>query len=158
MTSPDVDVTEFSEIIVKSIAAIKKQIPRCDKAFAQIEKSIGLLQNNFNGYYKDFIQSQNPSTIIESFVIDVSDSAKSDPQTARQFRKIINFYRKKTQGKIKDPKLQAIFSALNSNINAMDGKNEPTENENEQECTVDEPTEKENEQECTVDEPTEKEN
>lgn len=119
LTSPDVDVSEFSEIIVKSIAAIKKQIPRCDKAFTQIENSISLLENNFDGYYKDFIQSQNPSTIIESFVIDVSDSTKADTQTTRQFRKIINFYREKTQGKIKDPKLKAVFDALNSNINAM---------------------------------------
>lgn len=127
LTSPDVDVSEFSEIIVKSIANIKKQIPRCEKAFDQIEKSISLLENNFDGYYKDFIQSQNPSTIIESFVIDVSDSTKADPQTTRQFRKIINFYREKTQGKIKDPKLKAVFDALNSNINAMnmDNKEDP---------------------------------
>lgn len=119
LTSPDVDVSEFSEIIVQSIAAIKKQIPRCEKAFSQIEKSIDLLENNFDGYYKDFIQSQNASTIIESFVIDVSESTKADTQTTRQFRKIINFYREKTQGKIKDPKLKAVFDALNSNINAM---------------------------------------
>ena len=81
LTSPDVNVKEFSNAIISSIAQVKKQIPRCDKAFAKIEQSVGLLEGNFDGYYKDFIQSQNPSTIIESFVIDVSQSGGGDAQT-----------------------------------------------------------------------------
>lgn len=119
LTSPDVDVEEFSEIIISSITKVKKLIPRCDKAFAKIEESIGLLQNNFSDYYKDFVQSQNPSTIIESFVIDVSNTGGADVQTAMQFKKIIDYYRKATQGKIKDPKIKKVFDMLNDNINMM---------------------------------------
>jgi hypothetical protein len=119
VTSPDVDVEDFSAAIIESIAQIKKQIPRCEKAFAKIEDSIHLLEGNFNTYYKDFVQSNNPSTIIESFVLDVSNSTGGDAQTARQFRKIINHYRKMTAGKIKDPKIKNVFDALNSNFDAM---------------------------------------
>lgn len=124
ITSPDVDVKKFSAVIIKSIAKVKKQIPRCEKAFAKIEHSIGLLEDNFNGYYKDFIQSQNPSTIMESFVIDVSNSGNVDAQTTRQFRKIINYYRKATQGKIKDPKINKIFNMLNANFDEIEKQNE----------------------------------
>jgi hypothetical protein len=120
LTSPDVDVKEFSKAIISSIAQVKKQIPRCDKAFAKIEQSVGLLEGNFDGYYKDFIQSQNPSTIIESFVIDVSQSGGGDAQTTRQFRKIINYYQKATHGKIKDPKIKKVFDMLNANFNVME--------------------------------------
>lgn len=129
ITSPDVDVKEFSKVIIKSISEVKKSIPRCDKAFAKIEESVSLLENNFNGYYKDFIQSQNPSTIIESFVIDVSNNGNADVQTTRQFRKIIDYYRKATHGKIKDPKIKKVFDMLNSNFNMMEaeviGNNKP---------------------------------
>jgi hypothetical protein len=120
LTSPDVDVKEFSNAIINSISQVKKQIPRCEKAFAKIEQSVSLLEGNFDGYYKDFIQSQNPSTIIESFVIDVSQSGGADSQTTRQFRTIINYYRKATQGKIKDPKIKKVFDMLNDNFNAME--------------------------------------
>lgn len=120
LTSPDVDVKEFSKAIISSIAQVKKQIPRCEKAFAKIEQSVGLLEGNFDGYYKDFIQSQNPSTIIESFVIDVSQSGGGDAQTTRQFRKIINYYQKATQGKINDPKIKKVFDMLNTNFSVME--------------------------------------
>lgn len=120
LTSPDVDVKEFSKAIISSIAQVKKQIPRCEKAFAKIEQSVELLEGNFDGYYKDFIQSQNPSTIIESFVIDVSQSGGGDAQTTRQFRKIINYYQKATQGKIKDPKIKKVFDMLNANFSVME--------------------------------------
>jgi len=129
LTSPDVDVKEFSKAIISSIAQVKKQIPRCDKAFAKIEQSVGLLEGNFDGYYKDFIQSQNPSTIIESFVIDVSQSGGGDAQTTRQFRKIINYYQKATQGKIKDPKIKKVFDMLNANFSAMEGSNKKPEDD-----------------------------
>ena len=124
ITSPDVDVKKFSKVIISSIAKVKKRIPRCEKAFEKIEQSVGLLEGNFDGYYKDFVQSKNPSTIIESFVIDVSQSGGSDPQTTRQFRKIINYYRKATQGKIKDPKMKKIFDMLSANFNAMEQQEE----------------------------------
>jgi hypothetical protein len=120
LTSPDVNVKDFSKVIITSITEIKKRIPRCEKAFAKIEQSVGMLENNFNGYYKDFIQSQNPNTIIESFVLDVSSEGGTDIQTTRQFRKIIEYYRKATQGKIQDPRVKKIFEMLNSNFNAME--------------------------------------
>ena len=131
ITSPDVDVKKFSAVIIKSIAKVKKQIPRCEKAFAKIEQSIGLLEGNFNEYYKDFISSQNPSTIMESFVIDVSQSGDVDAQTTRQFRKIINYYRKATQGKIKDPKINKIFNMLNTNFDEIERQNNINEKNNE---------------------------
>lgn len=120
ITSPDVDVKEFSKIIIDSISQVKKAIPRCDKAFKKIEESVALLENNFSGYYKDFVLSKNPSTIIESFVLDVSKNGETDIQTTRQFRDIINYYKKASQGKIKDPKVKKIFDMLNSNINLVD--------------------------------------
>ena len=122
ITSPDVDVKEFSSIIINSLSQIKKQIPRCGKAFAKIEQSVSLLENNFSDYYKDFIQSKNPSTIIESFVVDVSRSGGAERETTRQFRTIIRHYQKMTQGKIKDPKVKQIFDMLNNNFNTMDGE------------------------------------
>lgn len=132
LTSPDVDVKEFSRVIIESLSKVKKSIPRCGKAFKKIEESVSLLEGNFDGYYKDFVQSQNPSTIIEGFVIDVSKTGGADAELARQFRTIINYYRKATAGKIKDPKIKKIFDLLNKNLNVMENstKSSKVEDEN----------------------------
>lgn len=120
-TSPDIDVSKFSEVLVRSINDIRKHIPRCDKAFDKIEESVKLLQTNFDGYYKDFIQSQNPGIIIENFVLDVAQDSNADPQTTLQFRKIINFYKDHMKKQnIKDPKIQKLFDMLGQNLDVLE--------------------------------------
>lgn len=120
ITSPDIDVERFSELIVNNISAVRKQIPRCDKAFDKIVESVGLLKNNFDGYYKDFIQSQNPGIIIENFVMDVAKNAKTDRIITRQFQKIIQFYRKRAQGHIQNPRIKKIFSMVEQNFSILE--------------------------------------
>jgi Ca2+-binding EF-hand superfamily protein len=123
-TSPDIDVEKFSEVLVNSIKDIRKHIPRCDKAFDKIEESVKLLQNNFDGYYKDFIQSQNPGIIIENFVLDVAQDSNSDAQTTLQFRKIISFYKEHMKkSNVKDPKIQKLFEMLGQNLDVLESKN-----------------------------------
>jgi len=120
ITSPDVDVKEFSRTITACIGNLKKQVSRCDDAFAKIEASVGMLENNFSNYHRDFIQSRNPNTILESFLIDVSQNDKTDLKTMQQFRRIIRHYQKLSQGRgATDHKMQNMFDILNSNIDAM---------------------------------------
>lgn len=123
VTAPDIDVEKFSKVLINSIKDIRKHIPRCDKAFDKIEESVSLLQKNFDGYYKDFIQSQNPGIIIENFVLDVANDAQADAQTTAQFREIIKFYKKNmTAKKINDPKVQKLFSMLGENLDVLERK------------------------------------
>jgi hypothetical protein len=120
LTSPDADTKLVAKGLMAGILQLKKQIPRCEKAFAKIEDSIGLFENKMDTYYRDYIQSRNPSTILESFTIDISNTTKTDPQTTRQFRKIISYYQKATQGRVKDPRVNKIFDTLNYNFDIME--------------------------------------
>ncbi len=122
VTSPDVDVAKFSEALVSNIDSIRKRIPRCDEAFNKIKESVELLQGNFGGYYKDFISSQNPGIIVEHFVLDVAKDSKANAKVTRQFRQIIQFYKKHMAGQIKDPKLQRIFSLVGKNLDILEKK------------------------------------
>ena len=125
ITSPDIDISKFSEIIIGSIAQAKKMIPRANKAFKKIEESVELLQNNFGGYYKDFISTKNPSIIIENFILDCGKESTNDNMDldlARQFKKIAMFYKKKSAGKIKDPRVNQIFELLDKNFAMLDIK------------------------------------
>lgn len=140
ITSPDIDISKFSNVILSSIQQAKKMIPRANKAFRKIEESIGLLQNNFGNYYKDFISSKNPSIIIENFILDVSkDNSNNndmDLELARQFKRIVMFYRKKSAGKISDPRITQIFDLLNKNFDMLNVKDEDiidSDSENEEE-------------------------
>jgi len=120
--SPDIDVSAFSEKLVGSIDEIRKVLPRCDKAFNKIKKSVSMLKDNFGGYYKDFVVSKNPGIIVENFVLDVAEDSKADRETTAQFKRIVNFYRKKMQGRVKDPKIQKIFDMVGQNLEVLEQK------------------------------------
>jgi hypothetical protein len=132
ITSPDIDVEKFSEILVRNIGDLRKHIPRCDKAFDRIEKSVGLLKNNFGEYYKDFVTAQNGNAgiFIESFVMDVANNSRADLQTARQFRQIINFYRQRmSSSKIDDPKIKKMMDLIGENLDILETKMTNTKKE-----------------------------
>jgi hypothetical protein len=124
ISSPDIDVKKFSIIIVNSIDKVKElpELNRCKEAFQKIKDSVELLENNFNDYYKDMIQSENPNTIIESFIVDVSQGQNMDLKLMRQFRTIINFYKKQSVGKIKDPNVKKLFDSLNNKMDMFEKK------------------------------------
>ena len=122
ITSPDIDIKKFSKVLLENIGKLKKQIPRCDKAFDIITDSVTLLEDNFDGYYKTSVESSNPSIIIESFIVDVSMSQKSNTQITMQFKKIIMFMKKQTSNN-KDPRVAKLFSLLNSQFNMMQKQN-----------------------------------
>jgi hypothetical protein len=120
ISSPDIDVDDFVKIIVSSIDTVKKHIPRCDDAFNKIIESIDILKNNFDGYYKEFVASNNPSIIMENFVLDVSKNTKATPKITAQFRKIINHYRSLASKHVNDPRLQTLFKFVDKNFDELD--------------------------------------
>lgn len=121
ITSPNVDIKKFSSILINNIGQMKKQpgLNRCDKAFDIIEKSVKLLENNFKNYYRSSVEAENPSIIIENFVIDVSMSQKASPVVTAQFRKIVMFLQKSATNN-NDPKVKKLFNMLNGQFSQMD--------------------------------------
>lgn len=133
VSSPDINVDDFATLIMDSIGDVKKQIPRCDGAFDKIVKSIDLLKGNFSGYYKDYVASNNPTIIMENFVIDVSKSTKSSPQITSQFRRIIMHYRKISSESSTNPKLQTLFKKVDQNFQELEKKDREADGEEESE-------------------------
>ena len=123
-TSPDIDVKKFSRVIIDSIDRIRDrpELNRCREAFQKIKESVSLLEDNFTDYYKDMIQSENPNTIIENFIVDVSKGQNMDIKLLRQFRTILGFYQKQSGGKVKDPNVKKLFETLNSRMDMMEKK------------------------------------
>lgn len=142
ITSPDIDIKKFSRVLINNIEKMKKQVPRCNKAFDIIANSVHLLENNFDGYYKNSIEAENPSIIVENFIVDVSVSQNATASTTAQFRKIIMFMKKQSAGN-KDPRVAKLFKILNSQFNMMqretgiesDSDDEKDENKEESEDT-----------------------
>jgi len=122
ITSPDIDVEKFSEMLVDKIGDFKKQIPRCDAAFGKIAESVDLLKGNFNKYYTDFIISRdNPSIMIEHFVLDVAGTCSGNVEIVRQFREIMKFIGKNmNQGKVNDPRMKKMFNMLSQNLDLLE--------------------------------------
>ena len=150
ITSPDIDISKFSDIIIQSIQQAKKMIPRANRAFRKIEESVALLKNNFQNYYKDFVSTKNPTIILENFILDCSKEYGDDVdlELARQFKRIVMFYQKKSQGKIKDPRINQLFEMLNKNFDMLnvkdtDVKEDSSDDEIDEEINVDEETKNE---------------
>lgn len=121
ISSPDVDMEEFVQVILTAVEQVRKQIPRCDAAFNKIIESVDLLRNNFDGYYKDFVSSNNSAVIMENFIIDVSERTEATPKLTAQFRKIISYYRKvAAQQPQTNSKLNTVFKFLDSNMKELE--------------------------------------
>ena len=80
VSQPDIDVDQFVSIVRNSIGDLRTKIPRCDDAFDKIIESIGTLKGNFGTYYKDYIASNNPTVIMENFILDVYETNESQSQ------------------------------------------------------------------------------
>lgn len=122
VTSPDVDVQKLSKIVVEAIDKIKNvpELNRCGRAFKKISESVGLLETNFDGYYKDMVSSKNPSSIMENFIVDISKDSNMDAKLLFQFRKIINYYKKqRNNNPNKNPQIDKLFSSLNEKMESF---------------------------------------
>lgn len=119
---PDIDVDNFISIMMSAMGHLKKAVPRCDKAFSKIENSVHIFKRNFSNYYKDYVNSDgNDSIIMQNFIVDVSANTHADSETMRQFKVIMNHYRKLSmQNHPNDKKLQKLFNMTNSSIDKFD--------------------------------------
>jgi hypothetical protein len=120
VSMPDVDVDEFVEVIIRSLDDVEGQIPRCNDAFRRIRESVGLLKGNFNGYYQDYIASNNPTIIMENFVLDVSKSTDANAKVTGQFRRIISHYRKQAKAHASNPRMKTLFEQVDKNFQELE--------------------------------------
>lgn len=122
ISSPDIDVDQFVEIIMNSMNEIQKrpELSRCRKAFQKIKESVNLLKDKFGNYYRDFISTKDSTIIMQHFIIDVSKSSDADTETTRQFRQIINYYRKIAQEQITNPRVKMLFDRVNESFKELE--------------------------------------
>lgn len=92
---PDIDVDEFVNAFKDKLGEVKVVIQGCDKAFECLDRSMKMFKENFDKYYKDFITTNNPNVIFESFIEDVKNNNKNNPSVMVGFKKIVEFIKQK---------------------------------------------------------------
>jgi len=133
MSAPDVDVKAFVALVVENISKVQAHIPGCKEAFQKITDSVALLEGNFAGYYKDYVATDNPSIILENFVIDVSTSTSNSPTIKSQFRRIISHYRKLASRQTENPKMRSLFAQVDENFQALERESRKADAQEEEE-------------------------
>ena len=121
--SPDCDVDQFVDVIMTNIDEIKKRAPelsRCGKAFKKITESVQLLKSNFSTYYRDFVETKDSTTMMQSFIMDVSKQTNSDPEVMREFREIIKYYKKLAKQQPNNPKMKALFDKVSDSFKQLE--------------------------------------
>ncbi len=93
---PNIEAQEYIGVILESIKVARKQISRCGDAFNMMEKMIHKFEEKFPTYYKYFVLTDNPYIILERYIKDVAEEAKStNAKTRGQFRRILTHFSKK---------------------------------------------------------------
>jgi hypothetical protein len=126
LNSPDIDINQFVDTIMNSLDEIQKrpELHRCQKAFKKIKDSVHLLKDNFDGYYKDFLSTNDSTIIMQDFIVDVSKSTNADPQLTAQFRTIIAYYRKMASSQITNPKMKMLFDKVSESFKELEKNTE----------------------------------
>jgi hypothetical protein len=130
LRSPDIDVDKFVNIISENIDKLKKvpELSRCGSAFSKIKRSVGLLKQNFNTYYSDFVETSDSTIIMQHFVLDVAQNTKADAKTTQEFRKIMMYYRKvASQRGQNDPKVNSLFDKIEEKFGVLKNKGNEVE-------------------------------
>ena len=84
---------------------------------------------------------------MENFILDVSKSTDADAETTRQFRVIIQYYRKLAQTQMSsNPKIKALFDKVNESFKQLDKGAENLNSKKEETVEEDEEVEYEEEQ------------
>jgi hypothetical protein len=119
--SPDIDIERFSSIMVEHIAQARATIPRCKEAFDAIESSMNLLNDNFDNYYKDFVTTKNPASIMEGYILDICESkAASNGRIISQFRRIIDHFRKASRYNAQSPQINSLLRSMENKYKMLD--------------------------------------
>ena len=80
-----------------------------------------MLRERFNGYYRDFIDTQDSSIIMQHFILDVSKTGTASAKVTGQFRTIISFYKKVAAQKgDADPRMKSLFERLSASFKHTD--------------------------------------
>lgn len=89
--TPDINVHNFSTILVGSLAKLKFEIQGCDRAFKVMEKSVKMLEDNFPEYYERVVITSNTAVIIEGFVEDLLNrkDVQNDPIVKSQMDRLV---------------------------------------------------------------------
>lgn len=122
--SPDIDIDEFGKSMVSVIAEAKKMVPRCDKAFNAIETSVDIFKCNFGDYYKDFVVTKNPTSIMENYILDIcNEKSNDDPVLINQFRRIVTTIRHHAQtNNMMTPEIKKLFKTLEDKYTSFEHK------------------------------------
>lgn len=132
---PDIDPENSIDTIIDMIKLAKREIRGCDAAFNKIINSVSILKDNFNIYYKDFMKTQNPGSIIEDFIKDVYNTIDLNTKIKGQFASIVNHFKNKSKGKINDPKLNNLFNTFDFYMDSLE-KEENNNNSNDESDNV----------------------
>ena len=123
VTSPDVDIDEFVDIVLGNLDRLKKnatELSRCGKAFNKIRKSAEMLKANFETYFRDVQETNDPTMLMQNFILDVAQTSDADRETMRQFKQIINYYRKKSAQKGGNPQTDMLLAKVDAHFKQYD--------------------------------------
>lgn len=124
VVSPPINIKEFASGLIKGICNMESKIPGTKHGFAAIKKSVSVLENNFDKYYKDIAHSGNGAGFVFNFLEDVKKKYEGDTSVVVEVGKIMTFISGQIKGSEKlkqNPKLAKQFANIQNTYNKFIG-------------------------------------
>lgn len=124
ISKSDLNIDGFVGVVRAMLGQIRHvpELSRCNRAFDKIEDSIGLLYTNFDSYYRDSVDTNDPSAMVTSFILDTARGVgKSDVGVSTQLRTIVSFFRKQMDMKKMDKSTKDMLGGLTETLDDMFG-------------------------------------
>lgn len=125
--SPDINVDRFVDYISMGIEKMRNLpgLSDCGRAFSKILNSMDMFRENYDKYHYNFIKSKNPSTIIDSFISDISENEDLDAMTVSQLHKIMNYFQSQIDKERQnmDPSIVSMFDSISRRMDSAEQNN-----------------------------------
>lgn len=124
LTSPNIDKRVLINDIKQQFEVFAKQpeLSRCKGAIEKLKQSTALLEERFDSYYRDTIQTSTPSLFLTSYIIDISKSKNMPASLRGEFTQVIRYITKMTQrnsSSLNDPNIAWLVKTLNKNAESL---------------------------------------
>ncbi len=121
---PDMDPSKLRNAIEAGLERYKNErvIQSNAAAYRELCDSVAMLEENFDGYYNNYVKTGNIANIFEQYVFDVAEEKKDKKHMKVQFSRIIQFFRMKAAPIIqnsKSPELQHLFNTADKKFSSF---------------------------------------
>lgn len=115
IAKPNINPEDYIAVIAEAVVNARKKVQRCNDAFNIINGSLDTFREKFTSYYRVFLKSGNPASILTEYIDDISKNVTDmSPQVKRQFKQIYKTFSAEMTNIGKNSEMDGLFGEFDT--------------------------------------------